>query len=48
MGIEKIKDFVDQINARDDIKTKLQGWTKVAGYTVDGEDCYIVHKDDGS
>jgi putative sterol carrier protein len=48
MGIEKIKEFADAINARDDVKAKLKNWTKVAGYTVDGEDCYVVHNADGS
>jgi putative sterol carrier protein len=48
MGIENIKEFADAINAREDVKAKLKNWTKVAGYTVDGEDCYIVHNADGS
>ena len=48
MAFEKVKKFVDDINARDDVKAKLQNWNKVAGYTIDGEDCYIVHNADGS
>ena len=48
MGIEKIKEFAEQINSRDDVKAKLKNWVKVAGYTVDGEDCYVEHQADGS
>ena len=48
MGIEIIKEFAEQINARDDVKAKLKNWNKIAGYTVDGEDCYLEHLADGS
>ncbi|MHA2156249.1 MAG: SCP2 sterol-binding domain-containing protein [Candidatus Hodarchaeales archaeon] len=48
MGTEKIKEFVDAINGRDDVKAKLKNWTKIAGYNVDGEDCYVQHNADGT
>ncbi|MHA1996342.1 MAG: SCP2 sterol-binding domain-containing protein [Candidatus Hodarchaeales archaeon] len=48
MGTEKIKEFVDAINGRDDVKAKLKNWAKIAGYNVDGEDCYVQHNADGT
>ncbi|MHA1227084.1 MAG: SCP2 sterol-binding domain-containing protein [Candidatus Hodarchaeales archaeon] len=48
MGIEKLKEFADAINANDEVKAMLKGWVKIAGYEVDGEHCYIEHKEDGS
>ncbi len=48
MGIEKVKEFSDKINGNEEVKNMLKNWTKIAGYTIDGEDCYIEHKADGS
>ena len=48
MATEKIKRFADAINANEEVKGMLKGWAKIAGYVIDGEDCYIEHKADGS
>ena len=48
MGTEKIKEFCEQINSMPEVQAKLKNWVKVAGYTVDGEDCYIEHQADGT
>lgn len=48
MVLEKVKAFADAINANEEIKNMLKNWNKVAGYEIDGENCYIVHKADGS
>lgn len=48
MGTEKIKEFADAINANEEVKKMLKNWTKIAGYVIDGEDCYIEHKADGT
>ncbi len=48
MGIEKVKEFADKINGNEEVIKMLKNWTKIAGYTIDGEDCYIEHKADGT
>ena len=48
MGMDQIKMFADAINSNEEVKGMLKGWTKIAGYEVDGENCYIEHKADGS
>ncbi|MFX0171724.1 MAG: SCP2 sterol-binding domain-containing protein [Candidatus Hodarchaeota archaeon] len=49
IGRDTVKQFVENINASEEIKGMLKNWVKTAAYELDGEESfYIEHKADGS
>lgn len=49
VGKDTVVQFVENINANEEIKGMLKNWVKTAAYELDGEEpFYIEHKADGS